>query len=325
MSLPTLGIDVGKKKLYVALLLNAERKAKRKTVSNDAAGHQALGEWLVRQKQSQVHVCLEATSTYGHPVARWLHDQGHRVTSANPKQIKAYGESRLNRTKTDRADALLIAQFCAERRPNPWTPPSPEVEMLQALARRIEALDQMLGQERNRLETAPSHLHDDITAHLDFLKQQRKALLKQIQDHIDHHPGLKQQRDLIASIPGMGEKTAAVILAEIGDVSIFKSARQLAAYAGLTPREHSSGTSLHKKPRLCKIGNARLRKALFMPALAAISYNPVIQVFRQRFLDTGKKKILIVGAIMHKLLRWVFGILKSGQPFDPEIHLTITA
>ena len=325
MSLPTLGIDVGKKKLYAALLVTAERKAKRKTVSNDAAGHQALSEWLVRQQQSQVHVCLEATSNYGHPVARWLHEQGHRVTIANPKQIKAYGESRLNRTKTDRADALLIAQFCAERRPKPWTPPSPEVERLQAFARRIEALDQMLGQEHNRLETAPTHLSDDITAHIDFLKQQRKALLEQIQDHIDYHPGLKQQRDLITSIPGIGEKSAAVILAELGDVSIFKSARQLAAYAGLTPREHTSGTSIRKKPRLCKIGNARLRKALFMPALAAISYNEVIQVFRQRLLDSGKKKILIVGAIMHKLLRIIFGVLKSAKPFDPALHLSTSA
>lgn len=325
MFYPTLGIDVGKKKLYVALLITAERKAKRKTVSNDPAGHQALSEWLIRQQQSQVHVCLEATSNYGHPVARWLHDQGHRVTISNPKQIKAYGESRLNRTKTDRADALLIAQFCAERRPQLWTPPSPEVEKLQALARRIEALDQMLGQERNRLETAPDHLRDDITVHLDFLEQQRKALLEQIQDDIDHHPGLKQQRDLITSIPGIGQKSAAVILAEIGDISVFKSARQLAAYAGLTPREHSSGTSIRKRPRLCKIGNARLRKALFMPALAAISYNEVIQSFRQRLLDAGKKKILIVGAIMHKLLRIIFGVLKSARPFETTIHLPTSA
>lgn len=325
MSLPTLGIDVGKTKLYVALLVNADTKAKRKIVSNDPAGHQALSEWLTRRQQPQVHVCLEATSTYGHAVARHLYDQGHRVTIANPKQIKAYGESRLNRTKTDRADALLIAQFCAERRPSTWTPPSAEVEKLQSFSRRIEALNQMLGQEQNRLETAQTHLHDDITHHIDFLKQQRKALLEQIQDHIDQHPGLQQQRDQIASIPGIGEQSAAVILAEIGDLSVFNSARQLAAYAGLTPREHSSGTSIRKKTRLCKIGNARLRKALFMPALASIRYNTVIQAFRQRLVEAGKKKMLIVGAIMHKLLRIIFGVLKSGEPFDPTIHLSASA
>ena len=316
MFLPCLGIDVGKHNLYAALLLTADKKPKRKTVSNDASGHQALVTWLAYHRVARVHACVEATSTYAHPVARYLHDQGHVVTIANPKQVKAYGESLLVRTKTDRVDAAIIAQFCLERQPRAWTPPAPEVEALQALVRRLDALDKMMSQERNRLETTSQVLVDDINTHLEFLKQQRKSLLEKIKHHIDHYDNLKHQRDLITSIPGIGEKTAAIILAEIGDIHFFKSARQLAAHAGLTPQEHESGSSIHKKPRLSKVGNARLRKALYMPALASINHNLVIAQFRQRLLAAGKLKMQVVGAIMHKLIRWVFGVLHSGQSFD---------
>ena len=325
MSLPCLGIDVGKHKLYAALLCTADRKPKRKTLSNDASGHQALLQWLAYHRVERVHACVEATSTYAHPVARYLHEQGHVVTIANPKQVKAYGESLLVRTKTDRVDAAVIARFCLERKPRAWTPPAPEVEVLQTLARRLDALDKMISQERNRLETTSPELVEDIKAHLKFLKQQRKSLLEKINHHIERHDTLKQQRDLITSIPGLGDKTAAIILAEIGDIHFFKSARQLAAHAGLTPKEHESGSSIHKKPRLSKVGNARLRKALYMPALASINHNSVIAQFRERLLGAGKLKMQVVGAIMHKLIRWVFGVLHSGQPFDANKALAVYA
>ena len=321
MSLPCLGIDVSKRKLWIALLIDPAKKPKRKTISNDTQGYEALLKWLAYHRVERVHACMEATSTYAHGVAPYLNEQGHTVTIANPKQVKAYGESLLVRTKNDHIDAAIIAQFCAERRPHPWTPPSPEVDALQALARRLDTLNTLLTAERNRLETTPPSLLDHITAHIEFLNQQKQAVLEKINQHIVQHDDLKHQRDLIISIPGIGETTAATLLAEIGDISCYKSARQLAAHAGLTPKEHSSGTSIHKKTRLSKIGNARLRRALYMPALAAITWNPAIQQFRQRLLDAGKCKMQVVGAIMHKLIRFVFGVLHSNKPFDLDIAL----
>ncbi len=318
MSLPCLGIDVGKKKLYAALLIDPTKKPKRKTVNNDEAGHQDLLDWLRRQRVERVHACMEATSTYAHPVARLLYQQGHTVTIANPKQVKAFANSLLVRTKNDRVDAYIIAQFCAERRPRAWTPPPPEVEELQALARRLDALEKMLSAEKNRLETAPSEVVEDIKAHIAFLRQQQESVMEKIRQHIEKHEHLRRQRDLILSIPGIGEKTAAILLAEIGDIKRYKNARQLAAQAGITPKEYQSGT-IQKKTHLSKIGNARLRKALFMPALAAITYNPAIKQFRERLLAAGKQKMAVVGAIMHKLIRFVFGVLHSGKPFDPDI------
>ena len=145
-------------------------------------------------------------------------------------------------------------------------------------------------------------------------------MLEKIQQHIENHDNLRHQRDLILSIPGIGEKTAAILLAEIGDIKRYKNARQVAAQAGLTPKEYQSGT-IQKKTQLSKVGNARLRKALFMPALAAITCNPAIKKFRERLLAAGKQKMAVVGAIMHKLIRFVFGVLHSGKPFDLEIAL----
>ncbi len=101
-------------------------------------------------------------------------------------------------------------------------------------------------------------------------------------------------------------------------MSAFESADQLAAFAGLTPSEFSSGSSVHGKPRLSKIGNRSLRKVLYMPALVARRYNPLIRAFCERLLAKGKSKMAVIGAAMHKLLRQVFGVLKSGQPFDPN-------
>lgn len=200
MSLPCLGIDVGKQKLYAALLFEGAKKPKRKTLNNDEAGHQELLQWLAYYQVDRVHACVEATSTYAHPIARVLHQQGHRVTIANPKQVKAYAESRLVCTKNDRVDAYVIAQFCAERRPHASTPPSPEVEALQALSRRLEALDKLLSAERNRLETSPSELIEDINGHIDFLNQQRQSILEKLAEQVERHEQLKRQRDLVVSI-----------------------------------------------------------------------------------------------------------------------------
>lgn len=136
-------------------------------------------------------------------------------------------------------------------------------------------------------------------------------------EHIQTQATLNAQQELLVSIVGVGEYTAAVVLAEIGSVSLFASARQLAAFADLTPQEHQSGTSVQGKTRLCKVGSVRLRKALYFPALNLIRRCPQIQAFRDRLLAAGKTKMQVVGAVMPKLIRVIDGVLHSGQPFDP--------
>jgi transposase len=144
------------------------------------------------------------------------------------------------------------------------------------------------------------------------------AQVKQLlADHFDQHPHLKQQRDLLISIPGIGEQTAALLLAEMGFLDTYDHARQLAAHAGLTPCEFSSGSSVKGKPRLSLVGNSRLRKALYLPAVCAMRHNPLLKAFAQRLLARGKLKMQVIGALMRKLLPLAYGILKSQQPFGP--------
>ncbi len=315
-----LGIDMSKGKFHVALQLQSkpENKPKLKVFKNDMSGFEQLQQWLKQQGAGLVHACLEATSTYGEAVAEFLHAQGHRVSIVNPARIKGFAMSELSRTKTDKADAQLILRFCIALRPEPWQPPAPEVKQLQMLLRRMEALQQMVVQERNRLETATSELQKSIQAYIDYLEQDVEVLKQQIKDHFDQHPGLKQQRDLLVSIPGIGEHTAAILLSEIVHWSLFESPRQLAAYAGVTPRERSSGSSVRGKPCLSRVGNARLRKALYLPAMSARRFNPLIAAFCERLLAKGKPKKQVIGAAMRKLLHLAYGVLKSGCPFDPN-------
>lgn len=316
-ALPTVGIDVSKATLHVAILFPERAKPQYQTFDNTEAGYAALQTWLVERGATSAHVCLEATSIYGHGVATVLHQQGHRVSIVNPVRIHGYAKSQLKRTKADRPDATLIAQFCRDLKPSAWQPSAADIATLQAYTRRLDALTHMLSQEKNRLAISPEALKPNIQAHITFLKDQVKGLKKQLRSHIQSHESLQAQADLLDSIVGIGPDTAARLLAEIGDIKAFSSARQLAAYAGLTPQEHTSGTSVQGKTRLCKIGNARLRKALYFPAIAFLRCAPELELWRERLTATGKTKMAIVGAAMHKLIRIAYGVLASGQPYDP--------
>jgi transposase len=188
------------------------------------------------------------------------------------------------------------------------------------MLRHLDDLKTMRQQEHNRLtsgESAPSVLAL-LTQHLAFLDQQIAALQQQINDHFDQHPPLKQQRDLLTSIPGIGNLTAGRLLSEIRDIRSFDSARQLAAFVGLTPRLHQSGSSVRRPSRISKHGSSSLRAHLYFPALVALRFNPLLAAFADRLRLRGKPQMSILVAVMRKLLHLVFGILKSGQPFDPH-------
>lgn len=313
-----LGIDVSKAWLDVVLLREGLPTEKGQ-FDNSHQGFRQLQHFLKKRKVKTLHACLEATGYYGAEAALFLHQAGYRVSVVNPARIKAYAESQLSRTKTDAGDAALIADFCCTQQPSPWTPPPLEQQELQVLVRHLENLHDMRQQEVNRRQAGiPSEtILKTLDDHIAFLDQQIADLLRLIHDHIDRHPHLRQQRDLLTSIPGIGDMTAFKLLAEIVDVHAFDSARQLAAFAGLTPRERRSGSSVRARTRLSKRGSPRLRDALYFPAIVAQRHNPILQVFAQRLLAAGKSKMQVVAAVMRKLLHLVFGILKSGQPFDP--------
>jgi transposase len=312
------GIDVAKASLEVVLLRESDSQNTR--IPNTKAGFRTLHQFLKKRCRDGVQVCLEATGLYGDGVTAFLHQHGYTVSVVNPARIKAYGESQLKRNKTDRSDARLIADFCRTQQPEPWTPPAPEVKELRALLRHLDDLLAMRQQERNRLqagETSATVLIQ-LQQHLTFLDQQIAALKQQIDDHFDQYPDLQQQRDLLTSIPGIGDLTAGRLLAELRAVHAFASARQVAAFVGVTPRQHTSGSSVHRQSRMSKQGNAALRAALYLPAIVALRYNPFVRALAERLRAKGHSEMSIIVAAMRKLLHLAFGVLKSGQPFDPH-------
>jgi transposase len=319
MTTSPLGIDISKSKFDVCLIREGGR-LRHRVFPNSPAGFSQLSAWLLKHKVGHVHACLEATGSYGEALTDYLHGAGHVVSVVNPAAVKAYGQSRLSRTKTDKADAALIAQFCAERRPPAWQPLPAEIRELQALVRRLDSLLEMRQMEQNRLDVAATTaVKESLAEHITFLNEEVTRTERLIRTHIDAHPGLRGQRELLMSIPGIGETTAAKILGEILDVKLYSGARQLAAFAGLAPRLHESGSSVRRKAHLSKTGAPRLRKALYFPAIAAIRYNPYIKDLSERLRARGKCPMQVIGAAMRKLIHIAYGVLRSGKPFDPEM------
>ena len=316
MSEPILGVDIAKRKFDAALLING--KLKHKVFTNNREGFEALLAWLHKQDVDHVHICLEASSTYGDELATYMHDAGHTVSIVNPSRIKGFARSELMRTKNDKVDAGLIARFCVAMHPEPWTPVPPEMRQLQSLVRRIDTLISMRTQEMNRIDVSHESIRVSLSNHIAYLGKEIEGLRKQIAAQITEDPNLTMKRDLLKSIPGIGEATIASILAELHMFETCDRVEKVVAFIGLAPREFISGSSIKGKARLSKIGHARLRKALFMPALVSIQCNPIIQTFYHRLKEKGKNGKVIVCAIMRKLVHLIFGILKSGRPFDPN-------
>lgn len=314
-----LGIDVGKTRCHAALLLAG--KTKNKAFANSAEGAQELHAWLKRHHVEKVHVCMEATGTYAETLAAWLIEAGHDVSIVNPARIKGFAQSELSRTKTDKVDAGIIARFCLALRPSFWQPPLTEVRVLRDMVRRLDSLQEMYQMEKNRLKAGVVSLdvQQSLHQHMKQLEEAIKATKKQIHQHIHQHPTLKEDVALLDTIPGIAEQTAALILAEIGSIASFSSAKHVAAYAGLTPREKQSGTSVRGKTRLSKVGNAHLRRGLFMPARCAKQKNPVVKALCDRLNARGLPAKAVTGAAMRKLLHIAFGVLKSRRPFDPSL------
>ena len=323
------GIDVSKRKLDCAVLLNG--KIKSKVVSNDRSGFARLDSWLKERSvvTDSTHLCMEATGPYSEKAALALVEYGWMVSVVNPVRIKGFAQSELARNKTDRADAALLARFCAAMHPSVWTPPSPAYRQLRAMVERLQALKDMHQQEVNRLEahhaSGEISVLPNVKSHIAWLDKQIAKLQCSINDHIDGHPELKQDAALLASIPGIGEVTVAKVLAYAGNVRRFANAKALAAFIGICPRQRQSGSSVRGRTMISRTGHAALRKALYMPGLVALRHNPILQVFGARMKTNGLAPKAVVGAAMRKLAHLIYGVVKSGKPFDANFALNRVA
>lgn len=322
MNAVVVGIDVSKKKIDVCLLANG--KIKTKVIENSAEGHKALVEWLGKSKfaLAEMHVCMEATGVYYETLAFALHAAGLKVSVVNPGCIKGFGHSENIRNKNDAVDAGLIARYCLALSPALWEPPTLELRQLRAWTARLDALKDIRMQEENRHEahsvSGLTEVAEHVQTHVAWLNAEIKKLEEDIGDHIDRHPGLKRDADLLESIPGIGSLTAAKVLGQIGDVRRFNSAKALASFIGVTPKQRQSGSSVRGRTMLSRTGSTALRAALYMPSVVARRHNPILRQFAERLLATGMAKMAVIGAVMHKLTHLIYGVIRTGKPFDPN-------
>ena len=318
-----LGIDVAKAKLDCCLLQDADTlKRKTKVVANTPAGFALLLEWLSKQslQLDEIHLIMEATGVYHETAAMFLADAGLTVSIINPAQVKDFGRGLAVRTKTDGVDSVVLARYGALLKPEPWQPPPPAARALTALIARRDAVAEDLQRELNRQEKCLSTrthalILESIAQSIVFLQAELKRLQQAIDTHIDHDVGLKQDRQLLESIPGVGERVGNHLLAVMHSHH-FNSAEQLAAYLGLVPVERQSGSSVLGKARLSKAGPARVRAVLFMAAVVAKQWNPHVKALYERLIAKGKSKMSALGAAMRKLVHLCFGVVKTQTPYD---------
>ena len=315
-----IGLDVSKDSIEVCLLRESG-KAHFKQFPNTSSGHTKLLRWAHHLDESGAgHFCMEATGAYSCEVALFLAQAEQKVSVLNPARIHYFARSQGQGNKTDKADARMIALFCRKEAPELWRAGAPEVRELAALMRRYHGVQALLVQEKNRSQvpSQPKAVLKSIKATMRFLDKEMERLKKQIREHFKSHDNLQRDAELLQSIPGVGEITAWDILAELPDVDQFDSAQAVAAYAGLSPREHRSGSSVFKKTRLSKQGNARLRKAMYFPAINALKWNPLVKAHYERLRAAGKMKMVALAAAMRKMLMICYGVLKHQQPFQED-------
>jgi transposase len=316
-TLTPVGIDIASQKFDVAVWKGGT-SYKTKVFPNTPKGFNAFHAWL--QPFGECHICMEATGAYSEPLATFVADAGYAVSVENPARIKSFSRSELNRNKTDKGDAQMIARYCSQHCPALWQPTPLNERKLRALVNRLKSLLEMKQMEENRLDTADAVVQPSIRKVIAALNEQIAETRYAINSHIDNDPGLKKNRKLLESIPGIAGVLSSTILAYMGDMSRFSSSKAVVAWTGLNPMQQESG--LWKgKSRISKMGNSVMRKSLYMPAIVAMQWNPAVKALRERMEKQHKSGKVVVCAAMKKLLQLAYGVLKSGRPFDAEICL----
>lgn len=312
-----LGIDISKTKFDACLLFGD--KALHKTFGNSYDGFRELLCWLAEHKVTIVHACMEGTGRLWEPLADFLHTNKFAVSVVNPARIKGFAQSDMRRSKTDKIDSKIIARFCRTQTPPAWVLPPAEIKAIRDMQRYVEELTDNKTQEKNRLPgVLDERVHRAIGQHIEYLDREIDALETEILELIHRYPSLSRDYDLLTSIIGVGQTAAVTFMRELAAAANFPSSRQLEVFCGITPRLFESGSSVRGRTRISKVGNSRIRKALYMPALSALQFNPVLRDFAARLRAAGKPGKVVVGAVMRKLLRLMFAVIYTGRHFDVD-------
>jgi len=317
------GIDVSAKELVVQIEVNNKRRV-HAIFDNTSAGHQKLIAKITKHGRG-ARVCMEATGVYHFELAVALSNAERiEVMVANPRAVKHFMNALMQRSKTDKADAGSILEYLKCIEFQAWQPPPDDVLELRALSRRMQQLKNEIVREKNRRHankynpSAGADIENDIEVNMRHLEKRLALLQNKALKLVSADEQMKKKYDLLISVKGIAEVSSITILVEIMCLPDDMQPEQWVAHAGLDPRAKESGTSLSKPRHISKMGNKHLRTALYMPAWVAVANDPNVKAFYKKLIAAGKLPMQAIVAVMRKLLRCIWGMFKSGEPWQGE-------
>jgi len=314
-----IGIDVSKKKLDLSIYNGDQHKAL--CINNDKKSIEKMLKSFVSKKDDCLFV-MEATGVYHLRLATLLHEQGFKVGVINPLIIKRFAQMKMIRAKTDAVDAKLIAQYGYEQKVSLFQPRSIERQKIIKILRAIDALIETKESYHNRLEALaqdPLQVKSVIRSFKQLIRNAEREiskfeveLLKIVKEHYS------DVYDRLLSIDGVGVKTAVVIIGFFGKFEDFENSKQVASFVGINPSPKESGSSVRGRGRISKKGNSYLRKQLYMTSLSAMQHNKSCKEFYERLTSKGKEHKVCRIAVVNKLIKQIFAILKYERTYDQD-------
>jgi transposase len=315
------GIDVSAKTLDIASR-DAKQRIVREKFGNEPTAHKALIRQLRKRAAGRVvRVVVEATGVYGLDLAMAITAAGLEIMVANPRASANFAKAKMQRSKTDPLDAVMLLEFAEQMTFRPWQPPTTEQLQVRMITRRVHALMQTIRDEKNRLHAATQLAGTDIVkrsirATIQAIEKQVAELRAAAQRLIQADETMARRYELLLTVKGIGQISAIAILAELAPLPADMTDRQWVAHAGLDPREFESGTSIRMPARISKRGNKYLRSALYLPARVACRFEPGVSSYASRLRGAGKAPLQIHVAVMRKLLHAIHAMFAGDQEFD---------
>lgn len=313
------GIDVSKAELVVAFR-RLDGVVRELTVANNPAGHKQLVE-LFAGRQRPSRVVIEPTSTFHADLAFALTDAGVAVMLVNPLAARRFAEAQMRRAKTDRVDARVLLEFGLRMEFERWSPPSPAARELRAVARHLSGLVAERTALVNQLAAAkatrstPQFVLDDLASAIQKLDERIAACEAEGLRIVRADASLARRHAALVTIKGIADRSALLLAGELVVLDPKMTPDEVVAHAGLDPRPRQSGT-LKGVRRTSKVGNARLRAALHMPAVTAARWSPPVKAWHDA-LAARKPGLVAITAVARRLLRVVWVIFQRCEPWDP--------
>lgn len=311
------GIDCSKDYFDIAVLKEGKVAFKGRFANNN----EGFMDMLSHIQGS--HVAMEATGPYYFQLAKFVYDSGIRISVVNPLVIRRFAQMRMSRAKTDKKDAMVIAEFVEMTSPKLWTPPTKAIQSIRNLETYLEGLKQRRHMLFNQLHAFESSgtvgklLYDEIKEEVGSYDKRIREKERQIEELIKLH--YAEMASNIRSVPGIGPRSVSMLIITTGGFRMFENYKQVISYFGLAPRIYESGTSVKGRGHICKMGMGQVRKVLYMAGISAIKCNKACKDLYERLRAKGKPYRVALIAAVNKLIKQVFAIAKSGKPYKVEL------